>query len=52
MYSCSIDFTLVFSQEDTDIDIFMKSPIGVDIPTGERRKDYVLYLLKYFYGLK
>ena len=30
----------------------MELPIGVDVPKGEVRKDYVLYLLKNLYGLK
>ena len=52
MYSCSIDFTLAFPQADTDVDIFMELPIGVNVPKGEVRKDYVLYLLRNIYGLK
>ena len=52
MHSRSIDFTLACPQADTDVDIFMELPIGVDVPKGEIRKDYVLYLLKNLYGLK
>ena len=52
MHSRSIDFTLAFPQADTDVDIFMELPIGVDVPKGKIRKDYVLYLLKNLYGLK
>ena len=52
MHFRSIDFTLAFPQADTDVDIFMELPIGVDVPNGEIRKDYVLYLLKNLYGLK
>ena len=48
MHSPSIDFTLVFPQADTDVDIFVELPIGVDAPNGEVRKDYVLYLLNIF----
>ena len=48
----SIDFTLVFPQADTDADIFMELPIGVDVPKDETRNDYVLYLLKNLYGLR
>ena len=52
MHSRSIDFTLAFLQADTDVDIFMELPIGVDVPKGKIRKEYVLYLLKNLYGLK
>ena len=52
MHSRSIEFTLAFLQADTDVDIFMELPIGVDVPKGKIRKDYVLYLLKNLYGLK
>ena len=30
----------------------MELPIGVDVPKGETRKDYVLYLLKNLYELR
>ena len=48
----SIDFTLSFPQTDTDVDIFMELPKGLDVSKGGIRKDYVLYLLNNLYRLK
>ena len=52
IHSRSIDFTLSFPQTDTDVDIFMELPKGLDVSKGEIRKDYVLYLLNNLYRLK
>ena len=48
----STDFILAFPQADTDVDIFMELPIGVDVPKDETINDYVVYLLKNLYGLR
>ena len=43
MQTRSIYFTLAFSQADTDVEIFMELPLGVDGPKGGICKYYVLF---------
>ena len=47
----SIDFVLELPQADLDVNVYMDLPIGIDAPYGGKR-DYVLKLNKYIYGLK
>jgi hypothetical protein len=50
--SKSIDFLIAFPQADLEIPVFMKLPIGFDIPNNEEHRFYVLKLNKSLYGLK
>ena len=49
--SRSIAFVIVFPQANLDVNVYMELPIGLDAPNGGKR-DYVLKLNKYIYGLK
>eukprot|EP00957_Ditylum_brightwellii_P199232 15187541-Ditylum_brightwellii.AAC.1 len=46
-----IDFVLAFPQAALDVVVFMKLPIGIDVPQGNS-KEYVLHLNKSIYVLK
>ena len=52
--SKSIDFVLVFSPDDLDVDIRMDLPIGsvIDESAYSESRSYVLKLNKNIYGLK
>ena len=50
IYTRSIDFTLVFSQAESEVPIYMELPLRCDI--GENDGDHVLLLLYNLYGLK
>ena len=52
MHTLIIDFTLAFPQAYIDVDILMELPLGVDVPKGEIRKDYVLFLFKNICGFE
>ena len=39
MHTRSIDFTLKFSQVNTDVDIFMELPVGADVPKRIKHKE-------------
>ena len=46
-----IGFVLAFSQDDLDVNMYMKLPIVID-PPGGGKMDYVFKLKKYLYGIK